>query len=685
MVDPTQPQGQPSDPSPPPSTSDSSPHTASAFLLEVLQLVLDPKGRILSANQAAHEQFSRWTHQIQQTAFLDLLAEIHPDWGRILPASVSELAREAPFLPWEEEAHPGLGWNLSVLPFGQPPAYAVTMVPGLAPEISTYAPEEGFSAKVGFALHNLFFRTQQVEARFRQFMRLLPGVPFVQDPHLGFTYWNEQLNALLGKAAVDDLKQDAHWIDWIHPDDRPGFDQTLAKCRRTHAAVSSRFRLHLPVREKMLYLLELRIPVRSVSGDITGYEGLWLDLTRQTLAERRLQRAAWKESLAEVSGSLSHDFNNILTGIVNLADLLHSSPDEQPPDRKDVALIRDSARQAQDLIKRIVALNREQSGEIQLVNLTEVVEQQRELIRILLPRSVKFFVDLPSTEIPVEIDRAAIRRVLLNFASNSRDAVDSHGRVDLWLREVDLAQYERAPLLSSRTPATGPAAELVFRDNGSGIDPRILHRIFDPYFSTKQVTRGSGLGLYSLTRFAEENGFDFGVRTRPNQGTDMILLIPMAQLEPEPAETPPPQITPEPSEKPESDQPPPALAVFSPEPAQWSDLLQLLQSRGFQPVTFQDPRNACKALLQQNGPFGAFLILMDHRKELPEPMAHGLRSVAGKVRRLLYLRGLNPDEASHSLPDCFDVLLEESEAPADTLQTIRRELNNLPERKGAPA
>lgn len=655
--------------------------------LEVLQLVLDGEGRILTANENAREQFSRLAWPLEGTSLRTLLTDLRPSWEALLPERFEEPVHGSLFLPWEESHHPGLGWNLHCLGFGDGSGFAVSLVPGMAPEGPAPTPEECFSERVGLPQHNLFFRTRQLEARFRQFMRLLPGVPFFQDRELGFSYWTEQLRSLLGKEPFARLQGGANWLDWIHRSDRDEFEKSTEKCLRTRTAVSHRFRLHLPVDDRVLYLMEIRSPVRSVTGEVTGYEGLWLDLTRQTVAEKRLQRAAWKESLAEISGSLSHDFNNTLTGVVNLAELLCNNPEEKPIERRDVAIIRDSARQAQDLIRRIVALNRERCGEVQLHNLAELVEQQRELIRILLPRNVKFDIVVPEKELPAEVDPAAIRRALLNFATNSRDAVGRYGQVDLVLHKVELAQYDRSQLFSSRCGRTGPAAELIFRDNGCGIDPKILHRIFDPYFSTKQIAHGSGLGLYSLTRFAENNGFDFGVRTQPGEGTEMILLIPLAEMDGEDeAETEMEMETemqgPWQAGSPDEAGDIPKLWIFAENAEHWLELIENIHQEGIQTGLCECGHSACRVLRGGNGPVGAFLILMDHRKELPASLRSCLADAKGHVQRILYLRGLNPDEVSHSLGDFFDVLLEEHPFMERNLQIIREQVGYVGSSEG---
>ena len=540
--------------------------------------------------------------------------------------------------------------------------WSLTLAPSVSPDITAFTPDEGIGGLGGIALHNLFFRTQQVEARFRQFLRLLPGVPYTQDTDLAFTYQNEQLRSLLGDQYFAKLEAGTRWQDWIHSDDRNPFEKNLQSCLSSRAPTATRFRL-IPHESDIFYILDLRLPVRSLTGEINGYEGLWLDLTRQTLAEKRLLRAAWKESLAEITGSLSHDFNNILTGIVNLSNLMSRDENTAEVRMEDIRIISYSATQAQQLIQRIVSLNRQDVGEIKLHNLVEIVQQQRDLIRIILPRNVQFEVSLPEEEIPVRLDSSALGRILLNFATNARDALSYRGRVDIMLNEVELDAYPRDHLISSRCPEEGRAAELVFRDDGCGIDPRILHRIFGPYFSTKQASRGSGLGLYSMTRFAQENGFDFGVRSKPEEGTDMVLLIPVEELGPDLHDLPPEEPHPEKRRRRIRKSPGSAdrqeIGFFTPLDNDSVQLTRELIGNGIHTEILEEVSSACQWLRNSSNSRNVFFTIVDPRKSLPDELVADLRQHKGSLQRVLCVRGLNPDAVNHLHCEAFDHVFEE--------------------------
>lgn len=633
-----------------------------AFSLNILQLLVDKEWRVISANNAAKEEFSTHCDQLLGSNFRSVLLGIDSNWSNSLPECLrGEKDMPTLFLAWDPRTGSGMGWDLQFLPADG--RVYITLVPQLAPEVSGTISEEGLAGDGGAlnaTLRTLFLRMQQQEMRFRHFMRHLPGAHFTQGRDLQFSFINDCLINLLGASCIAMLRSGTHWWEWVHPTDLPEFNKNLKLCHDGCVPVSFRFRLVLPDEDRVLYLMDLRMPVRGLDGKLAGYEGLWLDLTRETLAEKRLQQASWKESLAEVSGSLSHDFNNILTGICSLANLVYESTPSDAPQADYLKLIRDSSQQAQGLIQRIVSLNREESGQVLLHNLGEIVKNQQELIRIILPKDTNFTLSVPDEELAVRLDAVAIRRILLNFATNARDAIGRRGSVSLSLRKVDLANYDRKDLLSGCCGNSGEAAELVFHDDGCGIDPAILHRIFGPYFSTKDSTRGSGLGLYSVTQFARKNGFDFGVRSKPGVGTEMILLIPLEEIDF--AEDVGGW---EDSFDPAANFISHRVAVFGKQDALVRSVMEHLHKHFYHIDLLYDEDEALEWVQSSHKRPRVFIQSIDCTSVLPRRLCDALAVTDASVLSVLCLKGLNPDRFNNMLGGAFNHIFLDEDCPAD--------------------
>ena len=644
----------------------------------VLQFIVERDWTIVNLNHEAEEQFSVLWSGFKGKSLRDLLLAADPEWGHCLPEGRIEIPLPHRFLHWNSPDQKGLGWEIHAMECGS--QVVLTLVPEPAPELNVAMPQEGVSAEnqsLSETIHCLFLRTKQQEARFRQCMSHLPGSHFAQDVDFRFLQLHSSIRELLGAAAVQELQAGRSWLDWVHPNDRIELEKNHRQCREISVPVGCRFRLLPPGEDRVLHLMELRIPVRGLDQELVGYEGLWLDITREALAERRLQQAAWKESLAELSGSLSHDLNNFLTGIGNLIELVFDSVTVDQKYEEHIDIILDSVKQAKELNQSIVTLNREESGEVGLFDLSKLIREQESLIKILLPKDCRFVVDCPEEILPVRLNGVAVRRILINLATNSRDALKEQGEVNLSLRKVDLGTYDRHDLFSSNCPKRGLAAEVSFRDNGCGIDPTHLRRIFGPYFSTKDRSSGSGLGLFIVTQFARENGFDYGVRSSVGVGTEIFLLIPLENLEDKVSvtETELPVLR--------SEESPGTIGFIGNSKGNCRSVRMSLKADDYRVQTFETEAEVRRWLEEPGGPPKVLVATLDHEHENLGELKPLLKHAGPRVQRILFLNSLDPDRYSDLQGRYVDAIYTCDSAPGDCLETIYRFLDNANSPEGA--
>ncbi|MCB1120585.1 MAG: hypothetical protein KJT03_03475 [Verrucomicrobiae bacterium] len=631
------------------------------FTTQVLHFVLDHHWQILSSTPIAEEQFSLLVSDLRGSNLRELLLRVSGSWKSLLPRTLElEPLSDRIFLPWNQSENQGFGWDIQVLDHAQ--NFYLSLVPMLAPEVSPAVAEDQLSldpVALQKTLRHLLFRSQQQEIRFRFFVRHLPGAHFTQDKELGFTSLTETLRKLLGNKLSDYVREGKDWLDWIHPSDLQEVNKNLKLCRDGCVPVASRFRILVPEDDRLLYLMELRMPVRGLNGTLSSFECLWLDLTRESIAERRLQQASWKASLAEISGSLSHNFNNVLGGLCGLSDLVFQEASPDSESYEYLKIIREKSREAVGLIQRIIALNREEWGNIELHDLVKIIRDQEELIRIILPKDARFNMQLPSEEIPVRIDAVALRRIFVNLSTNARDAIGFKGQVDLSVSMVDLEDYDRGDLFSSYCPAKGKGVEIVFKDDGGGIDPSILSQIFGPYFSTKDSVHDSGLGLYSLSQFARENKFDFGVRSFVGKGTEILLLIQVEGFDETEFE--------DDLEVPRMD---PAdisncsVAIFGKASGFLQPIVDMLEYNKFSTRILEDAASV-EAWLESTDDRNRVLITCMSRSTSPSrEVCSSLKLDRKNLLSVLVLKGLNPDHFSDFFGTVFDACYLSSSDPS---------------------
>lgn len=199
------------------------------------------------------------------------------------------------------------------------------------------------------------------------------------------------------------------------------------------------------------------------------------------------------EAIGTLAGGIAHDFNNILAPIIGYTEMLLSDLPDSDPMRYELGQVLQSALRARDLVKQILAFGRHGQEQQRIpLEIGSVIKEALKLIRASLPATIRI-----NQDIGYGISRAdatQIHQILMNLCTNSAHAMNEKGSLDISLRPVDLGSGDPA-LLSSPDLKPGPYLRLDVTDTGTGMDAATIERIFDPYFTTKEVGKGSGLGL----------------------------------------------------------------------------------------------------------------------------------------------------------------------------------------------
>ncbi len=274
--------------------------------------------------------------------------------------------------------------------------------------------------------------------------------------------------------------------------------------------------------------------VLAIVRDIT--ERRAAEAEREQL-EAQLRQAQKMEAIGQLTGGIAHDFNNILTSVIGYLVLGQERAgtlgDERLQRQLDKAHL--AAQRARELIAQMLAFARRQHGERRVLPLAPLVRQTLQLLRSTLPTSVAVNAVLPSDDAGarVEADGVQLEQVLFNLCINARDAIDASGMIKVRLREC------RGAFTCASCRAHLPLAnwvELSVADNGSGIDAGTRERMFEPFFSTKEVGRGSGMGLAMVHGIVHDHGGHVVVETAAHAGSVFRVLLPPAQglAQPEP-------------------------------------------------------------------------------------------------------------------------------------------------------
>ena len=358
-------------------------------------------------------------------------------------------------------------------------------------------------------------------------VRWWPGVVFRQRKDLTFESVSPQIEELTGLPASAWCQPPRRLWQVVHEADAEDLRSAIAQAGRTGQPVTSRFRLRHVHTRRISHIVEHRQALRAPDKTVLGYDGVWLDVTRQTVAENRLATAAWKETLAVLTMGLAHDFNNVIAGIHSLSETFLSQTDPEHPFREGLELIRKNSLQASQLVHRIIQLHLGKAGKRSYHDLNQVIAELQDLVRKIVPRRIQLNVDLAPTPLPVYVDAFELWQTVINLAVNAADAMPQTGRL---LLRTALHSKWPAPAHFVGAPPRLPCVCLSVEDNGYGIKPQHLDLIFDPFFTTKSVNKGSGLGLYNARVFVEKHEGALSVESGPGAGCRFHLWLPQADF-----------------------------------------------------------------------------------------------------------------------------------------------------------
>ncbi len=504
------------------------------LLAHRLQFVANTDGQILITQFADNNLWGDTASAEWVGASIEsLLAQINPAWPEYLSNNWSSSPQPL-FLPLEDKE--------GLLPYGmileglcmEGRVYA-TLSAALAPQALLRQASAAQTPTQGPAVAQLFFRLQIAEGRLSNYLQNFPGIFFSQRPDCSFSYIGPGLEAWVGKRLGALSKSGSAFLQLIAEEDREAFLSEITRRSGTHETFTLTYRLKLPD-GRIIHIMDVRTPQVAPTGLILGYEGVWLDITRQAIAEDRLQRSAWKESLAVLTGGLLHDFSNIMAGIYSVSELYDSTLEAQHPWKSGLVQIQKSAREAQSLVRRILELHREVESRKDYFNLSKLIQDQTDLLKIILPKGTFFSINLSETELPVYLDDVRFRQSLLNLAVNTRDALEGNpGHISICLNPKAAGETLGKGFPDNHT-AMRSGALLSFSDNAGGIPESLLPKIFNPFFTTKEATKGSGLGLYNTKLFIESCEGELGVESIQGEGTTFYLYIPITDFSEEEAQ-----------------------------------------------------------------------------------------------------------------------------------------------------
>ncbi|MCX5875980.1 MAG: GAF domain-containing protein [Deltaproteobacteria bacterium] len=348
-----------------------------------------------------------------------------------------------------------------------------------------------------------------------------PALIWMSGLDKGCIWFNEPWLAFTGRALAEELGDG--WAAGVHADDLTHCLHIYTEAFEARQPFAMEYRLRRHDGEYR-WILDQGQPRYDASGAFMGYIGTCLDISEHRNLENQMRHAVKMESIGTLAGGVAHDFNNILMAIIGYGQLtlMGMAPDD--PQRLNIVHMLEGADRAARLTKDLLLFSRKQISERKPVDLIGIIKTVEKFIVRVIGEDIACETRLPDEPLTVLADSHQIEQVLMNFATNARDAMSKGGIFSITAEQTVLHHDFIAAHGFGRP---GPYALLTIADNGCGMDEQTRTRIFEPFFTTKGVGKGTGLGLAVVYGIIKQHEGYINVYSEPDNGATFRLYLPL--------------------------------------------------------------------------------------------------------------------------------------------------------------
>ena len=371
---------------------------------------------------------------------------------------------------------------------------------------------------------------RESEGRFRAMIEAEPQCVKLLDREGNLLSMNPAGLALIEAESFEQVKG-AKVFDMIAPECRPAFRVLMEKVfGGEHGTLECNI---IGLRGTKRTMTSSFVPFKDAKGDISAILCISMDITERKELEEQLRQAQKMDAVGQLAGGIAHDFNNILSAIIGYADLVKMKLGEAPPAHY-VDQILSASHKAANLVQGLLAFSRKQVMSLKPVDINELIRNFEKFLLRLIREDIELVIKCAGALV-VMADSAQIEQVLMNLATNSRDAMPDGGRLVIETSEVQVSE-EKSP--AGNFPKPDPYALIMVTDTGAGMNQRVRERVFDPFFTTKETGKGTGLGLSIIYGIIKQHGGLINVQSEPGRGTRFEIFLPLARTQPGLAEQP---------------------------------------------------------------------------------------------------------------------------------------------------
>ena len=340
-----------------------------------------------------------------------------------------------------------------------------------------------------------------------------------------------EANSCFQALAQFDLPEDRslHLVELIEPEDRPRFLENFSKL--LHGETVSPISLTLRMQNGTVIIVYTYFSLMDGGAGHAPVVILHLiDQTEQKNLELRFSHSQKMQAVGQLAGGVAHDFNNLLTAMIGFSDLLLMRHPAGDPSFADIMQIKQNANRAANLVRQLLAFSRRQTLQPNTIDLTELLAELSNLIRRLIGENIQMQMQHGRDLAMVKADQGQLEQVIINLAVNARDAMKEGGTLTIRTSNVTMTSTTPSELgliapTEDEVMLPGDYVLVEVTDTGTGIPLEIIKNIFEPFFSTKEIGSGTGLGLSTCYGIIKQSGGYIYVKTAPKRGTSFYLYL----------------------------------------------------------------------------------------------------------------------------------------------------------------
>ncbi len=361
------------------------------------------------------------------------------------------------------------------------------------------------------------------EKKYRRIFEESRDVIFIFDADIRLLDINPSAQDLFGYTREELFNLDISTALYVDPETREHFHRILF----TDGYVKD-LQVKLRNNDGEILVVHLSASVtRNEEGTITGYTGTLHDMTEHKKLEQQLLHVQKMESIGLLAGGIAHDFNNLLTAISGYGETIRETESGKVPViRSSIEQILLASERARELTHNLLAVSRKQIINPKPILINSIIAEIHSFISRVIGEDIELTTKTCRKKLPVVADRGQIEQVLINLATNARDAMPSGGRLSIAANHITVNNKTRE-LIGIESP--GEYAVITVSDTGIGMDEKTRQKIFEPFFTTKAIGKGTGLGLSISYGIINQHNGAITVESLPASGTVFNIYLPLIQ------------------------------------------------------------------------------------------------------------------------------------------------------------